>query len=176
MEKMGDILITALHTHKHHTPLQKNTRHINILYKSLHTTLQILYILHRLDKVLLTMCRGPVGQYANYIDEGTERANDSQSVKCFYCLLARADPVTPFDDPQAKGHLSWGQGDLPRADQRDVAMVTALAEEWQGVAFRRRGVTVDVLSCDVVLLDLVKLHSEAAGEHSPRWGSVTVPV
>ncbi len=73
------------------------------------------------------MCKGPVGQYANYIDEGTERANDSQSVKCFSCLPARADLLTPFDDPQAKGHPSGGQ--RASAGRRGVAMVTALAEE-----------------------------------------------
>ena len=75
------------------------------------------------------MCKGPVGQYANYTDEGTERANDSQSVKCFYRLLARADPLTPFDDPQAKGRLSGGQRASPFTGRRGVAMVTALAEE-----------------------------------------------
>lgn len=74
------------------------------------------------------MCKERVGQYANYIDEGMERANDSQSVKCFYCPPARADPLTPFDEPQAKGPFSRGQRALPYAVQRGVAMVTALAK------------------------------------------------
>lgn len=65
------------------------------------------------------MCKGPVCQYANYIDEGIERANDSQSLKCFYCPRARADPLTPFDDPQAKGLLSRGQRARPCAGQKE---------------------------------------------------------
>lgn len=101
----------------------------------------------------------PVGQYGNYIDEGMERANDSQSVKCFCCLPARADPLTPFDDPRAKGHLSKGQRALPCTGQRGVAMVIEMAEEWLGVALRRRGVTVDALSSGVMLLNLFYLHS-----------------
>lgn len=66
--------------------------------------------------LLLTMYKGPVGQYANYIDEGMERANDSQSVKCSYSLQAGADPSVsphPTDNSQAKGHLSWGQRASP---------------------------------------------------------------
>ncbi|KAK1878871.1 envelope glycoprotein [Dissostichus eleginoides] len=102
------------------------------------------------------MCKGPLGQYANYIDEGMERANDSQSVKCFYCPLARADPLTPFDDLQAKGLLSGGQRALPRAGRRGVSMVTVMAEEWQGGAFRRRGVTVDRLSRDGMFLGCLR--------------------
>lgn len=108
------------------------------------------------------MYKGPVGQYTNYIDEGMERANDSQSVKCFYCRPPRADPLTPFDDPQAKGHLSWGQRALPRCWPERSCYGNDT--KWQGVAFRRRGVTVDVLGSDVMLLDLFQLNSEAAGE------------
>ncbi|KAK5859849.1 hypothetical protein PBY51_021370 [Eleginops maclovinus] len=85
------------------------------------------------------MCRGPLGQYANYIDEGMERANDSQSVKCSYCPLAGADPLTLFDDPQAKGLLSRGQRASPCDGQGGVSMVTVMSEEWQGVVFRKRG-------------------------------------
>lgn len=44
-----------------------------------------------------------------------------------------------------------------RAGERGVAMVTALAEEWQGVATRRRGVNPGGLSSDVMF----KLHSVA---------------
>lgn len=77
-----------------------------------------------------------------------ERANDSQSVKCSYCLLARADPLTPFDDPQARGHLSrGGQRAFSRTGCRGVAMVTALAGGWPDLVLGRRGVTVDVHSC-----------------------------
>ncbi|XP_053186672.1 organic cation/carnitine transporter 2-like [Scomber japonicus] len=92
------------------------------------------------------MCKGPVGQYANYTDEGMERANDSQSVKCFYCLLARVDPLTPFDDTQAKGRLSGGQRASPCTGWRGVSMVTALAEEGHGVEMRKRAVTANELS------------------------------
>lgn len=106
MEKVPFFII-VLHTK---APLQKKiTQHINISYASFQTH----HVLCKLDKVLLTMYNGPVGQYANYIDEGMERANDSQSVNCFYCPPPRADPLTLFDDPQAKGHLSWGQRALP---------------------------------------------------------------
>lgn len=75
------------------------------------------------------MRKGPVGQYANYTDEGMERANDSQSVKCSYCLLAGADPLTLFSDPQGRGHFSGGgvRGHFHALASRGVAMVTALA-------------------------------------------------
>lgn len=106
----------------------------------------------KLDKVLLTMCKGPVGQYANYTDEGMERANDSQSVKCFYCLLARVDPLTPFDDTQAKGRLSGGQRASPCTGWRGVSMVTALAEEGHGVEMRKRAVTAKELGSEMMLL------------------------
>lgn len=62
---------------------------------------------------LLTISRGPLGQYASYPDEGKERANHSQSVKSFHCPLARADPLTLFDDPQAKGQHSRDQRASP---------------------------------------------------------------
>lgn len=42
----------------------------------------------KLDKMLLTMYEVPRAQCANYPDEGTEKAGDSQSVKCFYPLQA----------------------------------------------------------------------------------------
>lgn len=96
-------------------PLHKKSKPMTASYTQTHLYKKVckhlIYqppTLCKLDKVLLTMYKEPVGQYANYIDEGMERANDSQSVKCFYCLPARADPLTPFDDPQAKGQLSWG--------------------------------------------------------------------
>lgn len=54
------------------------------------------------------------------------------------------------------------RGHCHAADQRGVAIVTALAEVQQGVAFWRRGLTVDVLRGDVMLS---KLHAGAAGEH-----------
>lgn len=105
-----------------------------------YTTLQHYALSYKLNKVMLTMYKGPFGQYANYIDEGMERANDSQSVKCFYCLPARVDPLTQFDDPQdQRSPLLGSQRALPCCwSERGVAMVTALAEEWQGVASRRR--------------------------------------
>lgn len=99
-------------------------------------------------EVLLTMCKGPVGQYANYTDEGMERANHSQSVKCFYCLAARADPLTLRDDPTAKGHLSRGQRASPSTGRRGIAMATELAEEWQSASFRWRGLAADALTRD----------------------------
>ncbi|KAI9522685.1 hypothetical protein NQZ68_033783 [Dissostichus eleginoides] len=68
----------------------------------------------------------------------------------------RADPLTPFDDLQAKGLLSGGQRALPRAGRRGVSMVTVMAEEWQGGAFRRRGVTVDRLSRDGMFLGCLR--------------------
>lgn len=118
------------------------------------------------------MYKDPVGQYANYIDEGMERANDSQSVKCFYCLQARADPLPHLPPPlmtlRPKVTSPGVRGHCHAAGQKGVAMVTALAEQRPGVA--RRGVTVDVRSADVMLLDLFKLHSEAAGGHFSRRG------
>lgn len=56
--------------------------------------------------MLLTMYKVPHAQYANYTDEGTEKADDSQSVKCVE--LSRITP--PTHDPQVKGQLSWSQG------------------------------------------------------------------
>lgn len=62
------------------------------------------------------MYKGPPAQYADYPDEGTERADDRQLVKCFYSLQAWADPASPpstHDPPRAKGQLSWSQGAFP---------------------------------------------------------------
>lgn len=90
-------------------------------------------MLCKLDKVLLTMYKDPLGQYANYIDEGMERANDSQSLKCFYCLQVRAGPLHPptlmtlqpkVTSPEVRGHCC-------AAGQGDVAMVTELASAEQ---------------------------------------------
>jgi len=50
-------------------------------------------------------------------------------VKYFYCPLAGADPLTLYEEPEAKGYPSTGQGACPCTGQRGIAMATALTKE-----------------------------------------------
>lgn len=98
----------------------------------------------KLGKMLLTMYKVPHAQYTNYTDEGPEKADDSQSVKCFYPLQAWTDPHhSPYPWPPGQRSTLMESRGIPGTGGIAVATTadSGDAQMWHVPHSRKTGLT-----------------------------------